>query len=329
MRVEVLTLGGTIGMASRPGEAVVPRLTGADLLGAVPGLAATGVQVGVADVRALPSASLTAADLREVLARAGKAVADGAAGVVVLQGTDTIEESAYLLDLYWSHEQPLVVTGAMRNPTLAGADGPANLLAAVTVAADPAARGRGCLVAFDDEVHAARWVRKTHSASTGTFASPDTGPVARLVEGAVWWFTPAGPREPLPVPVEDLPPVPLYTAVFDDDGGLLHGLADRYPGLVVAGLGVGHVATWLAGPLGDLAARVPVVLASRTGSGPVFAGTYGYPGSESALLAAGLVSAGMLHPYKARLLLRALLAAGADRAGVAAGFARYGAVPRA
>ena len=321
MRVEVLTLGGTIGMAGRPGEAVAPRLTGADLVGAVPGLAATGIDVRTEDVRALPSSCLTAADVREVLERAAAAVAGGADGVVVVQGTDTVEETAYLLHLTWPHAAPLVVTGAMRNPTLAGADGPANLLAAITVAADPAAAGRGCLVVFDDEIHSARWVRKTHSSSTGTFASPDTGPLGRLVEGVPWLLVPPAPRRVLPPPGDGLPPVALYTVVFDDDGGLLDAVADRHAGLVVAAMGVGHVPTWLAEPLGALAARMPVVLASRTGAGPVFAGTYNYPGSETALLARRLISAGILHPYKARLLLRLLLGGGAGDVAIRAAFA--------
>jgi L-asparaginase len=327
VRVNLYTLGGTIAMAGRDGVGgggAVARLSGADLLAHVPGLPGTGIDVRVEDVRAVPSACLRMEDLLDLAERAGAAVAagDGPCGVVVLQGTDTIEETAFLLDLVWPEPAPIVVTGAMRNASLAGPDGPANVLAAIRLASSEHARDRGCLVAFNDEIHAARWVRKTHSASTATFASPDTGPVGFFVEGEPTFFVPARHRDVLARPVGKLPPVALYTVTLDDDGAMLHGISDRYAGLVVAAFGVGHVPDWLAAPLGEIAARIPVVLASRTGSGPVFAATYGYAGSESDLHARGLISAGMLHPYKARILLRMLLAYGADRNAIAARF-RY------
>ncbi|HEY4570952.1 MAG TPA: asparaginase domain-containing protein, partial [Kribbella sp.] len=179
MSVALFTVGGTISMAGDR------RLTGADLTVAVPGLAELAQTVEIQDVEKIPSADLTAAKLLEIVDAASKAVTAGAVGAVVTQGTDTLEESAFLADLVWPHPQPLVFTGAMRNPTLAGPDGPANLLAAVRVASSPAARDLGALVVFNEEIHAARWVRKTHSTSTATFASPNTGPIGQVVEDRV------------------------------------------------------------------------------------------------------------------------------------------------
>jgi len=321
----VLTLGGTISMTGDSGG-VVSRLGGADLLAGLAGRADPG-RVQVRDLRAVPSADLSFSDILDVAGAARAAVADGACGVVVVQGTDTLEETAFLAGLIWDRPEPLVLTGAMRNPTLASPDGPANLLAAIQVAAAAPARGRGALVVLGDEIHAARHVRKSHSTSTGAFTSPDLGPVGRVTEGI--------PRFTANVP--GLPPltgisrdrlaavrVALYTVTLDDDGVLLPGLAATHHGLVVAGFGVGHVPGALAPVLGDLAAVMPVVLATRAGAGPVLASTYGSPGSERDLRARGLIGAGLLHPYKARVLLRLLLAAGAGREQSAAAFAELG-----
>jgi L-asparaginase len=330
MTVALFTLGGTIAMAGRgdaPGgtAGVVARLTAADLVSAVPQLA--GVPLDVHDVHAVPSADLTFGQVLAVVDAADAAVGRGATGVVVTQGTDTLEECAYLVDLVWPHPEPFVLTGAMRNPTLAGPDGPANLLAAVRVAAAPAARDLGALVLLDDQVHAARFVRKAHSTATGAFTSPDTGPIGHVVEGAARILvTPprhAAMRPPDPAAL-DACRVALHTCTLDDDGMALAGLAGTHQGLVVAGYGVGHVPGRLAPVLGELATRIPVVLASRTGAGPVLTGTYGAIGSETDLLRRGLIGAGLLHPYRARVLLRLLLAAGADRDGIAAAFAQHG-----
>src|ERR1700743_160325 len=139
MRVVLFTLGGTIASTPAAGG-VVPQLTGADLLTSVPGLDRAGLEVQVHDFRQVPSSSLTIGDILELAAAIRKQVSAGADGVVVSQGTDTIEETSFLLDLVYDGDAPVVFTGAMRNPTLAGADGPAHLLAAGTVAAAPLGR---------------------------------------------------------------------------------------------------------------------------------------------------------------------------------------------
>src|SRR6185437_4013034 len=135
---------------------------------------------------------------------------DGSAGIVITQGTDTIEETAFALDLLWAGHAPIVITGAMRNPSLPGADGPANLLAAVQVAASPTARGLGALVVFNDEIHAARFVSKTHTSKPSAFQSRHTGPIGWLSEGhPVVVSRPVG-RFCLDVPSNsEVPPVAL------------------------------------------------------------------------------------------------------------------------
>jgi L-asparaginase len=321
-RVAVFTLGGTIAMQAAPGEGVTPALSAADLLAAVPGLDDAGVELRLQDVVNKPGASLSFRDLFGLADAISAALGDGVAGVVVIQGTDTIEETAYVLDLLVGSDAPVVVTGAMRNPSLAGPDGPANILAAIRVAASGCARGLGCVVVMNDQIHAARWVAKSHTASPAAFSSPGFGPLGYLAEGQVDIPVRLRDRSPLftPVPRRQVR-VGLVTIALGDDDVLINALADHADGLIVAAFGAGHVPADTVTSLAGLAARMPVVLASRTGAGRVHHHTYGFPGSETDLLARGLISAGYLAPLKARLLLHLLIASGADRTQIRQTFA--------
>lgn len=310
--VLVLSLGGTIAMTdSRDSAGVVPTLDAAALLSAVPGLANLNLKITARSFRGLPGASLSFDDLTQLIAVVRNELDSGVDGVVITQGTDTIEETAYFLDLTLDRAAPLVVTGAMRNPTLAGADGPANLLAAIQTAASEHLTGIGCVVVMADEIHTAKHVCKTHSTSPGAFASPNTGPIGRVIEGHPRLIARPMTAPTYPVPTRGVR-IGLITACLGDDAELLHRLGSDFDGLVVAGFGVGHVPGTYVDPLAELASRIPVVLASRAVAGPVLRRTYGFPGSEGDLQDRGLINSEFLGPFKARILLHVLVAAGAD-----------------
>jgi len=325
--VAVVSLGGTITMTpTTAGGTVTPTLRAEDLVAAVPELLEVA-EVVATTVVTLPGASLLPGHLLAVLERGRAEVDAGAAGVVVVQGTDTIEESAYLLDLWWDRASPLVVTGAMRAAGTPGSDGPANLLAAVRTAAAPGAGRRGVLVVLDDTVHEAGRVAKAASTATSAFVSPSFGPAGRVHEGTVVFAAPPPPRAPaLPLPGRDpAPVVRVLTTWLGDDGEMLdEAVASGCAGVVLAAFGVGHVPARVAERVGVAAQRLPVVLATRTGSGSTARSVYGFPGSESDLIARGAVPAGWLGPLKARTLLWALLAADCTAAEVRGHFADRG-----
>lgn len=311
--VLVLSLGGTIAMsAPSGGSGVSPRLTAADLVATVPDLAEAAA-LELQDFRQIPGAWLEIDDISAVAEHLNRQAQSGTAGFVITQGTDTLEETAFLLDLLYTGEAPVVITGAMRNAEMAGADGPANLVAAVRTAASPSARGLGVLVAFADELHAARHVQKVHSTSTSAFASPGAGPIGYVVEGQPRFHFTVPRQTPVGLPWVRPASVEVIEATLGGSGALLKAAAGLTDGLVIAAFGAGHTPKTWAEPLGELAGRAPVVLTSRTGAGSILTSTYDFgPGSETDLLKRGLINGGGLEPRKARLLLLALLRSGAE-----------------
>jgi len=327
----VVSCGGTISSVRPTGRAggAAPRLSAADLVADVPELAA------IADIEALTYAVVPSSDLTldDVLAVC-RLIGDRARrppepdGVVITQGTDTLEETAFALDLLWDDQRPIVVTGAMRNASQPGPDGPANLLAATATAACPAARDAGVLVVANDEIHAAALVRKTHTTSTATFRSHALGPVGHVVENTA--RLPLRPRRSprLPAIPQSVGPLPtaLITFGLGDDARLLAAIADAgYRGAVIEAMGGGHLPSRVAGSaeLMALVEAMPVVLSSRTGAGHLLRSTYSFAGSESDLLSRGLISAGSLDGPKARILLSLLLAGAAERGEVEQAFAFF------
>lgn len=304
--------------------AIKPTLAAEDLLRAVPGIDNVAT-ISARSLMGIPGASLTLDNLLELVGVIDKALAEGTDGVVVIQGTDTIEETAFVLDLLVKGDAPVVVTGAMRGAEAAGADGPANVLSAVTVASDPASRGMGTIVILNDEIHAARFVQKSHTALPSAFLSPMAGPIGLVIEGRARFnvrvhrkqtldWSRTGPDRP----------VALALMALGDDGRMLGSLASLgYQGAVLVAMGAGHVPAIVMDRIRKLAGEMPVVLATRVQTGPIFARTYGFPGSEKDLLANGVMSAGPLSALKARLLLTLILRQETDKSAIDAAFQSY------
>jgi L-asparaginase len=323
--VEVLSLGGTIFMSedSRGESARPDDAAGAQLLAAVGG----DVELRPHTLANTSSSDVRPHHLRAVLEHARAAVDAGAAGAVLTHGTDTLEETAFLLERYWDREAPLVVTGAMRPASALGADGPANLRDAVRTAIAPSARDLGVLVVFDGHVHAADRVVKASSRSVSAFASEPAGPLAIVGAEDLRLLHLPLPRAPRSAgsPPDRFPAVPVLTAGLDEDLALLdHVPAGTIAGLVVDGVGMGHVSPAAMPRLRELlGAGVPVVVAARPFGGGTSTHHYGYPGSEIDLLDAGAVMAGLLPAPKARLLLQVLLAEGTPADGIRTAFEAY------
>jgi L-asparaginase len=306
--VRILAAGGTISMTGEAGA--TPELDGAALLAGIPSLA-NHDSVDAHTVTNLPSAHLSLDDQLEICRQARDAARRGI-GVVVTHGTDTLEETAMLCDVVHDAEAPIVFTGAIRPASAPGADGPANAVDAVSVAASEAAAGMGVLVCFGGEIHHARGVRKTDTTSLVAFSSPQFGPVGRVTEGhpTIWSRVPRNP--PLDPPHLDCS-VPILPTSAGDDGALARAALQTEPdGVVIGTLGAGHLAPPLMELWSEAAERIPVVAYCRPERGVILNATYGYRGSEQDLRESGIIPAGFLSPQAARMKLLACLASGLE-----------------
>lgn len=308
-RIAVFFLGGTIAMVPDKSQRIKPELPGEQLLQSI-GRIDHLADVEVTNFSMLPSSELTLEHLR-VLATTINGMED-VDGFVVVQGTDTIEETSFALGCLVTRDVPLVITGAMRGPLELGADGSANLRAAIMSAIDPRLADLGASVVMNNEIHAATYVQKSHTFFASAFNSPNAGPMGFVIEGKAHLVALPAVRSPRFEIETDIPSVALIKVGMGDDGRLLSAVAQSgFKGVVLEGLGVGHVPTPLLEHIDVLlASRIPVVLARRDSAGCIFSQTYGYPGSESDLLNRGVINSGLMGGLKARLFLQIILASG-------------------
>jgi len=311
-RVAVVFTGGTISMVVDPvAGGAVPALDGAAILARTPGLDAIADVVAV-DHGLKPASHWTFADVSAVARVVEGLLADDRNdGLVLVQGTDTIEETSFALDLLVDSPKPVVVTGAMRNASASDYDGPANLRGAVTAAASPDLAGMGVLVVLAGTIEPADDVTKTHATAVDTFRSLNLGRIGRIDDGAVVVERPRGPRRE-PVGATSLAePIQIVTATVGMDAAILDAAIGLRPaGIVVAATGSGNTSPeLLAAGQRAIAAGIPVVLASRAAAGPAGTG-YAFPGGGATWIRAGAMLAGTLSAPKARIALAVGLGAG-------------------
>jgi L-asparaginase len=319
-RVAVVFTGGTISMGFDPvAGGNVPALDGAAILARTPGLESIADVLPI-DRGLTPASHFTWADLLLL----GGVIQDSLDdpmidGVVVVQGTDTIEETAFAWDLVVRSSKPVVVTGAMRASHEDGYDGPANLRGAVTAAASPTLRDVGVVVALSGTLEAADDVTKMHTRAFDTFQSPNRGSLGRVADEDVNMLQPRGPRRALHTIPADGARVELVQAGIGTDGSLLDAaVATGVAGVVVAATGAGNTSASLLGAAQRaMAGGVVVVLASRCPSGAVST-AYAFPGGGATWVRAGAIPAGTLCAIKARVALALGLGARLERDDLAA-----------
>jgi L-asparaginase len=315
-RVVVIFTGGTIAMLPDPiTGAAVPSLDGVEILARVRGLDEIAVLESI-DWGLVPASHLRFSQLLEIghLISRTAARAD-VSGIVVVQGTDVLEETAFAWDLLHTSRTPAVVVGAMRNAGQPDYDGPANLRDAVHVAIDPRLQDAGVLVVMDGRILPADDVTKTHSQALDTFQALNHGALGTVIEGRVVLERERGSRIVLPTCPSVAPDtVALLTAVVSTDGNLVRAaVAQGAAGIVVEATGSGNTdPDLLEAAVEAMRSRIPVVLTTRCAAGGV-GPLYGFPGGGRSWLEAGAILAGTLSGPKARVALALGLGAGLDR----------------
>jgi L-asparaginase len=309
--IVLLFTGGTISMRhDAVAGGAVPSLTGRDILAMAPGIDRLA-ELDVDDWGAYPGPHMTVERMWALRQRIVEHLArHDVEGIVVTHGTDSLEESAYLLARSVHSEKPIVFTGAMRTSSDLGWDGPGNLGAAVRVAASHDARGCGVMVVISDRIFTALDVTKVHTSAVEAFDSPGLGPLGVIDDGRVIF------RRALPTPTPILEPPSLATPVdivyayAGADSRLIDASRQVGRGIVIAGMGRGNIPPAMIDGLDRwIAEDKPVVITSRAFRGRVGC-TYGYSGGGRRLAERGAIFAGPRRPPQARIDIMLALGAG-------------------
>lgn len=308
--IVLLFTGGTISMRHDPtAGGAVPTLSGKDILALAPGIDALA-QLEIDDWGAFPGPHMTIERMWDLRARIAEHLArPEVEGVVVTHGTDSLEESAYLVARSVESEKPVVFTGAMRTSSDLGWDGPGNLGAAVRVAVSVDARERGVMVVMMDRVFTALDVTKAHTHMLDAFDSPGLGPLGVIDDGKVI-FRRESALPPIIAPASLATPVDIVYTYAGADSRLLDASRKDGRAVVIAGMGRGNVPPAMVDGIDRwIAEEKPVVITSRSLRGRVGC-TYGYPGGGRRLAERGVIFAGARRPQQARIDVMLGLGAG-------------------
>jgi L-asparaginase len=303
-KIIAITTGGTIAMKyDKATKGLLPAVSGEDLLEAVPALKKIA-EIEVIEYSNVPSGHITPKMMFELAHLVDKKALDpNIAGIIITHGTDTLEETAYMLDLIIQTNKPVCLTGAMRGASEASWDGPGNILAAVQTAVSDVAIGQGVMVVLNNEIHAAREVTKTHTVNTNTFASPWWGPLGYVYDDHAIFHRHSLALQKLQ-PDKLTEDVYLLKIVAGMDEFLFKCLIQKpAKGIIVEAFGCGNVPPAVKHGI-ELArnAGIPIVIASRTHAGRTVP-AYSYEGSAGSMLNSGIILAGELSGPKARLKL--------------------------
>ena len=313
-RVAMIFTGGTISMAVDPvAGGKVPTLDGAAILARAPGIEDIAELLTI-DLGRTPASHFTFPKLFEIASEIRRCQEDPTIdGVVVVQGTDVIEETAFLWDLVLDRPEPVIVTGAMRTASDPKDDGPQNLREAVLCAMTPSLRGAGVLVVLDSIINPADAVTKTHASALDSFQCLDTGPLGYVDDGRVEPIRERGPRRRLATD-RAADGISLITAHVAMDGALIDAAsALRPPGIVVEATGAGNTTpSLLEAAERAMGQGIVVAFTTRCPAGAASAG-YAFPGGGATWVRAGALLAGHLSGPKARVALALGLGAGLDR----------------
>lgn len=305
-KILVLHTGGTISMTADENGSVSPSSN--NPMNHV-GIDVDNLELTVIDFINLPSPHITT-DHMLLLYRKIKDTVGQFDGIVITHGTDTLEETAYFLDTMAVPEIPIILTGAMRSSNELGSDGVYNYLSALRVASHDKAANKGVLVVMNDEIHAAKYVTKTHTTNVSTFQTPTHGPLGIIMKHDILFFKTAEPRVRFDLTTIS-GRIPIIKAYAGMDTSLLEMMSpETVDGLVIEALGAGNVPPQAALLLSELIKKgLPIVLVSRCFNG-IAEPVYAYEGGGIKLADAGVLFVKELNAQKARLKLLIALNAG-------------------